>query len=239
MNAGYIKLQIKKLAKEFDLKYDSSWFGYMWISVKNEILTEYVGMCPDQIYQKYGKTAKQRIENIDKFVASKDFETCLKRYGGQVAKKSELKLEERLIKQIKDGKLKRELLKFNKKLKNKFGKTDFLALLTIPRNKKEKDWQMKFCLRHEWIHILLEKNGIYFQKFSKKYWVYDEGINEYMGAFLDGKLNELENLRKREKYSMEKKNWIYAIKFRKLLENKKTPKERKEAILSLTSKLKK
>ena len=239
MNVESIKLQIKKLAKEFDLNYNSNWFNYLWISVRHEILTEYIGTCPDSIYEKYGKTAKQRIKNIDKFVNSKDFKICLKRYGGQVARKSELRKEEKLIKQIKDKKLRNELLQFYQKLKNSFGKSDFLALLTIPRNEKERNWQMKFCLRHEWIHILLEKNKIQFQKINKKYWTYDEGIDEYLGAFLDGKLYKLENLRDREKYPMEKKNWIYAIKFRKLLENKKTPRERKEEILSLISKLKK
>lgn len=234
-----VKSQIKKLAKDFDLKYDFEWFKYLWISVRHEILTEYIGECPDPLYQKYGKSSKQRIKNIDKFMSSKDFENCLKRYGGQVATKGGLKKEEKLMKQIKDKKLKNELLKFNEKLKKQFGKSDFLALLTIPRNKKEKEWQMKFCLRHEWIHILVQKNKIHFQDISKKYWPYDEGIDEYMAAYLDNTLNKLEKFRDKENYPMERKNWVYAIKFRELLKEKNTPKERKKAIFDLIFDLKK
>ena len=239
MTIQKVKFQIKKVAEEFDLKYQSNWFKHLWISVRSEILIEYLGTCPDPIYQKYGKTAESRIKNIDKFVNSKDFQDCLKRYGGQIAQKSELKQEEEWIKQIKNGKLKNELLKFHERIKNQFGKTDFLALLTIPRNKKEKEWQMKFCLRHEWIHVLLNKNNIQFQKIDKRYWPYDEGINEYLGAYLDKTLDKLEQFRDKENYPMEKKNWIYSIKLRELLKDKNTPKQRKKSIFNLISDLKK
>jgi hypothetical protein len=239
MNVQKAKSHIKKLAEEFDLKYDPNWFKHLWISVRHEILTEYIGNCPDPIYQKYGKNHEQRIKNIDKFVNSKDFRDCLKRYGGQVSQKSELKQEEKWIRKINNKELRNELLKFHAKLKNQFGETDFLALLTTPRNEKEKEWQMRFCLRHEWIHILLDKNRIQFQEIAKKYWPYDEGINEYMGAYLDGTLGNLERFRDKENYPMEKKYWVYAIKLRELLKNKKTPKERKKALLYLISNLKK
>lgn len=233
MNAQKAKSQIKKLAEEFDLKYNPNWFKHLWISVRHEILTEYIENCPDPIYQKYGKNPEQRIKNIDKFVNSKDFQDCLKRYGGQVSQKSELNQEEKWIKKIANEELRKELLKFHGKLKNQFGETDFLALLTIPRNEKEKEWQIRFCLRHEWIHIFLDKNKIQFQEIAKKYLPYDEGINEYMGAYLDGTLDKLEKFRDKEDYPMEKKYWVYAIKLRELLKDKKTPKERKKALLHL------
>ncbi|MFH1270674.1 MAG: hypothetical protein ABII03_03490, partial [Nanoarchaeota archaeon] len=79
MKPSQIKAQIKKLAKEFDLKYNPEWFNFMWITTRQEILTEYIGDCPDPIYMKYGKTPNERIKNIDKFVNSKDFKSCLKR----------------------------------------------------------------------------------------------------------------------------------------------------------------
>ena len=94
MKINQIKSQIRKIAKEFDLKYKAEWFNVMWISKRQEILTEYIGDCPDPIYNKYGKTAEQRIKNLDKFVNSKDFLNCLKRFGGQVAEKRTLKKEE-------------------------------------------------------------------------------------------------------------------------------------------------
>lgn len=232
------KSQIKELAEDFDLKYNPNWFKYLWISVRHEILTEYIGTCPDPIYQKYGNTIEQRVKNINKFVKSKDFRGCLKRYGGQVAEKRELKREEKWIRQIKDEKLRKELLKFYKKLKRQFGEANYLALLTIPRNQKEEDLQLNFYLKHEWIHILLNKNRIYFQEIAKQFWPYDEGINEYMGAYLDGNLDKLEKFKDKEDYPMEKKYWDYAIKFRELLKDKNTPKERKKTILDLVFNLK-
>ena len=233
-----IKDQIKKLSKEFDLKYNPSWFKRSWISVRHEILTEYIGMSSDPIYQKYGKTAEQRIKNINKFVNSKDFKNCLKRYGGQVAKKKDLNKEEKLIEQIKDEKLKKELLEFQEKIRRQFERTDYLALLTIPRNNKEKKEQISI-LRHEWIHILLHENKINFQSIYKKLWTYDEGINEYLGAYLDKTLNNLEKFKDKENYPTEKKYWVYAIKFRELLKGKNTPKERKKTIIHFMHSLKK
>ncbi|MAG79216.1 hypothetical protein CMI40_02470 [Candidatus Pacearchaeota archaeon] len=238
MNTKKIKLQIKKLAKEFDLKYNPKWFNYMWISKREEILTEYIGDCPDPIYIKYGRTINERIKNIDKFVNSKDFKKCIKRYGGQVTHKKNWKKEEKLFKKIKNIELRIELLRLHDKIKQRFEKIDCLALMTKTKIKKEYDWLMKYCLRHEWIHILLNKNKIHFQDINKKYWPYDEGLNEYLAMFLEKKLHRLEEFRKKEKYPMEHKNWVYAIKFRSLLKNAKTPKERKQEILNLMKRLK-
>ncbi|GBE19614.1 hypothetical protein BMS3Abin17_00338 [archaeon BMS3Abin17] len=238
MSPLQIKSQIKKIAEEFNLKYNSEWFDYIWISSRQEILTEFIGDCPDPIYIKYGKTLNKRIENIDKFVKSLDFKKCLKRVGGQVTSRKNLKKEIKLYNKIENKKLRNELLKFHSKIGEKLKKTEYLALITKTKIPKWEKWIMKHCLRHEWIHILLEKNKIKFQKINKKYWPYDEGINEYIGAFLDEKLGDLEKFRDKENYSMEKKYWVYAIKFRELLEDKKTPKERKKTIVDLMGKLK-
>ena len=113
MGTKTIKFQIKKIANEFNLKYNSKWFAYLWISVRMEILTEYIGFCPDPIYEKYGKTPAERIRNIKEFETSKDFKKCLKRYGGQAVSKKDLSKEKSLILQIKDEKYE---WKFDKKM---------------------------------------------------------------------------------------------------------------------------
>ena len=141
MKAGQIKLQIGKIAKDFGFKYNKEWFDYMWISIRHEILAEYLGDCPDPVYKKYGKNSKERIKNIDRFVRSKDFKNCLKRYGGQVSDKKDWKQEKEWINQIKNDKIKKELLALHHRIKKKFAKTDKLALLSIPHNEKQKEWQ--------------------------------------------------------------------------------------------------
>lgn len=99
-----IKLQIRKLARDFDLRYQKEWFQYLWISTREEILSEYIGDCPDPIYWKYGKTKEDKIKHINKFLASKDFEKCLKRFGGSIASKKSTKEQLKLINKIQTRK---------------------------------------------------------------------------------------------------------------------------------------
>lgn len=237
MKINKIKKQIKNIAKDFGLKYDLKWFEYMWISKRQEILIEFVGTCPDPIYNKYGKTPNQRIKNINKFVKSKDFLKCIKRFGGQVAEKKTLKEEEKMYRKISNKKIKKELLRIHFKIKDKLKETNQIALLTKTNIKKEKEWIEKDILRHEWLHILLCKNKINFQKINKKYWKYDEGLVEYLGSYIDKNLSKLEKFRDKENYPMEKQNWIYAIKLRGLLKNTLTSGERKRKIDELIKRL--
>lgn len=225
-----IKSQLKHLASEFNLEYNPNWFNYDWISKKQEILDEFLSDCPDPLYNKYGKTVPQRIKNLDKFVNSRDFKSCLKRFGGQVCTKKGLKDNKEILKKISNQEVKKELKKLiktaNKYLKN----SDSVALLTKTLIKKEQEWLMKYILRHEWIHILLYKNSIQFKKKGIKYYPYDEGLNQYLAAFADNNLKKLEVFRDEEDYSVEKKGWIYAIKFRNWLKDSKTPEERRNKI---------
>jgi len=239
MKISQIKSQIKKIAKDFDLEYNTKWFDYIWISKRQEILIEFVGDCPDPIYNKYGKTILQRIKNLDEFVNSKDFQKCIKRFGGQVAEKKDLQKEERLYKKISNKKIREELLNVYLKVKEKLKNAEQIALITKTNIKKEKEWIEKFILRHEWIHILLYKNRIEFQKINSNYWKYDEGLVEFLGVYIDRNLDKLEKFRDEEQYPTEKQNWIYAIKFRKLFENISNPKERKIKIKNLMRRLRK
>ncbi|MEJ2267726.1 MAG: hypothetical protein P8X70_01480 [Nanoarchaeota archaeon] len=237
MKINQIKNKIKQIAKDFDLEYNAEWFDYIWIPKRQEILIEFIGDCPDPIYKKYGKTTLQRIKNLDKFIQSKDFQNCIKRFGGQVAEKKDLQKEERLYKKISNKKIREELLNVYLKVKEKLKNAEQIALITKTNIKKEKEWIEKFILKHEWIHILLYKNKIDFQKINKKYWKYDEGLVEFLGVYIDRNLDKLEKFRDEEQYPTEKQNWIYAIKFRKLFENISNPKERKMKIKDLMREL--
>lgn len=223
-----VKNQIEKIAKDFNLKYKSEWFDFMWISIRYEILTEYIGGCWDSIYKKYGKTTKQRAKNIDKFVNSGDFQKCLKRYGGQIFDLKSIKEDIKIVNLIENKKLRNELVKFYdsclKKLKNNGLKK--MSAITKPRNEKEKKWQIEYCLREEWLHNLMKYNCICYQNKNKNYWVYDEGIATFFAYYLDKKLNQLEKARDKEKLLDEKKYYTYAIKFRELFKTAKTAKER-------------
>ena len=232
-----MKNQIKNLAKDFDLKFNPSWFNVMWISKRNAIYLQYVGMCFDPIYTRFGKTIEKRIENIRKFESSKEFEKIKHQFGGQAITNEEVMKGIKDCKKIKDSKLRIELLSLHKNIKSNL-KEDNLALLTETNSKKHKEILLNSILVHEWIHLLLMKNRVYFKSISEKYWKYDEGLVTYLENYISKKLNYLESIKKKTKYPSQKIYFIYAIKFRELLKDKQIPKERKMIINKLMKNLK-
>ena len=232
------KTQLRKLAREFNLKYDKNWFDIMWISKRHARYLEYVGMCFDPIYTRFGKTIEKRIENIDKFESSKELKKILKRYGGQAITKKEVVKGIKDCKNIKNIKLSKELLSLHKRIQLNL-KEDNLALLTKTKTKQHKEFLLNLILIHEWIHFLLMKNNIYFKSISEKHWKYDEGLVTYLEYYIKNRLGYLESMKRKTEYPMTKIYYIYAIKFRKILRDKKTPKERKQSINNLMKKLEK
>lgn len=235
-----VKKQIKEIAQHFDLKYNPKWMNYLLIPKEANILMEYYGTCADPDYKKFGINPKTRLKNINEFINSKYFKEHMKRWGGQVCDKKDLAKDLIAFKRIEDDKLKRILLKIINKIKDRIKISKSVILLTKPRSKKELDWTMHFILRHELTHILFQKNRIHFQNKGSKYWKYDEGLATYCDFLIDRKLNKLdkEASNPRCKNLMEKWYYIYAIKFREKLKNKKTSKERKEVISKIYKKLK-
>ena len=238
MKITQIKSQLKKIAKEFNLKYKAEWFNYMWISKREGRYLEYVGMCWDPIYTRFGKTIEKRIENIDKFESSKELKNILKRYGGQAITKKEVVKGIKDCKKIQNIKLRKELLDLHKRIQLNL-KENNLGLLTQTKNKREKDSLLNFVLKHEWIHLLLMKNGIYFKEVYERNWKYDEGLVTYLEYYIKNRLNHLESIKKKTEYPTSRVYYIYAIKFRELLKSKGTPKERKKVLIDLLKELNK
>lgn len=238
MTPKKIKAQLKKIAQEFNLKFNINWFVFDWISKEQEIFTEFLSDCEDPVYNKYGKTLKKRILNLDKFIASKDFGDCIKRFGGQVYTKKGVENDQETLEKIKNSRAKKELKQLIKTAQKHLKHSDNVALLTKTKIKKEKEWLFKHVLLHEWVHLLLYKNKIKFQNKGSKYWKYDEGLNEFLINYSINSLDKLEKLRDQEKYPYEKQYFIYAIKWRAWLKNCKTPQQRKSKILEVYRRLK-
>jgi len=232
-----IKSQLRKLAKEFNLKYNENWFNFIWISKRYARYLEYIGMCFDPIYTRFGKTIEKRIKNIGKFEFSKEFKKINQGYGGQAITKKEVLKGIKDCKKINAHKLRKELLELHKEIKSQL-REDNLALLTKTNNKKQKEILLNSILIHEWIHLLLMKNKIYFKDISEKYWRYDGGLVTYCEYYIKKRLSYLESIKKKMGYPNQKVYYAYAIKFRKLFEDKNTPKERKQSINNLIKKLK-
>jgi len=233
-----MKNELKKLAEEFDLKFNKNWFAFIWISKKEEILIEFMWMCPDPIYMKYGKTPYERAKNIEEFLSSKDFEECLNRFGGQVINKESFKKDfPSWIEEIENSTIKRSYLDIYNKIEKRLGKSEHIAILTKSEKESEKDSLKSFVLFHEWIHILINENNLNFSYSKKSNWKYNEGLVTYFQEFSEGKLDKLEENVKRNNYHFQKQYYIYAIKFRDLLKDIDNPKERKKKIINLRKSL--
>lgn len=233
-----LKEKLRKISKDFNLEYNSNWFNFMWISKRHARYLEYIGMCFDPIYTRFGKTIEKRLKDIEKFEKSKEFKRIKHEFSGQAITKKEVLENIRNCRKIKNSRLRKDLLGLNEKIKGNL-KSDNLALLTKTNNKKQKEILLDSILMHEWIHHLLIKNNIYFKSISERYWKYDEGLVTYLEFYVKNRLSYLEPIKKKTKYPSQKKYYIYAIKFRELLKNKKLPRERKEEIINLKNKLNK
>jgi hypothetical protein len=231
-----MKNKLKKLAEEFDLKFYKNWFKHIWISKKENIFLEYIWMCPDPIYNKYGTDPYVRAKNIENFLSSEDFKKCLPRYGGQVIDKKNFKRYFLAwITKIENL----EIMKAYKDIYNKINKSltncQKIAILTKSNKKNETEDLKSSVLLHEWIHVLLEENNLRIRD-----WKHNEGLVTYLESFSEEKLKELEKkVIFWKKYNFQKQYYIYAIKFRELLKNVPEPKRRKEEIINLRESLSK
>jgi hypothetical protein len=229
-----VEEQIRQISKYLNLTYNPKWFAYLFIPREAHELIEYYGTCPDPDYQKFGRNPKKRLANINKFIDSKEFKQHLKRWGGQVYSKTGYKSDLKAFINIKNKELKNVVFKTLAKVNKKLTRSDSIILLTEPKSKRELQQIMRFILRHELTHILLEKNNINFQSKGKnRYWKYDEGLVTYLDYWVENRLGSLEREVPKYKNLMEKWYFIFAIKFRELLENKGNSIERKKAILKI------
>ncbi len=230
MKTSTSNIKLKRLAKEFNLKYNSQWFNFILVPRRQLVLNNFIIGCPDPSYNKFGKSYKLRIKNLDKFLKSKEYKKIVRRAHGGIKLKEDLEKDIKSAQLIKNKKVRQEYLDIFKKARPKF-KSNILALVTKPRTKKESKLILQI-LTHEWEHVLLMKNNIYFQRKGRKYWPLDEGLVTYFDAFLGKYISKLDAMQKREKNTFLRQYISNAVKWKKLLEGKTKPKERKKAILN-------
>ncbi|HNZ52294.1 MAG: hypothetical protein BWY36_00462 [Candidatus Diapherotrites archaeon ADurb.Bin253] len=210
-----IKKELFQLSNELGLKYNPNWFNFIWIKKEQETLTEYLSDCKNPIYERYGKTLQERIKNLNKFYNSLDYQSCIKRYGGQVFNKKSISLLKKSMKKITNKEILKildDLLIRIKKHNPRFNK---IALLTETKREDELKILYYRVLRHEWIHILLDENKIRF-----KNWRYNEGLVIYFEAYLDNILSRLEKPLKREECSFNIECFKKAVYFKRFLGDK-------------------
>ncbi len=230
-----VKSLLKKVAKEFDLKFDQkNKFKYLILTKKEIIIRNFLGDCPDPIYIKHGNHDKNKIGvNLVKYLKTKDYKKDFSTPQGCVITQGNLKRELKLIPKIPDEKLKKEIKNFYNKIKKKIGNSKRLTLIWKPIKKEEKSEQRKEILLHEFIHELAEYNKIRIRD-----WRWNEGLITYITYFVIGKLYRVKEKPKLKQNKM----WLiyaeYTRRWIELLENVENPKERKKIILKKVKELK-
>ena len=221
-----IKRRIEKITKKFDLKYDEKIFKVVFLPRKELYLINYLCMCPDPIFEKYGKSFRKRVKNLKKFV-EQDLKKVCKKPGGAVISWKDLKKIRKFIKKELFQKIEK-----SKTIKN------LIVIVSLPKNR----FSYYTILFHEWLHLLLLFNHIVFQR-KRRNWELDEGLVTYLqissrlkklniSAYLKKKITKSKN--ELEKIYLEK-----ALFFNNVFKNTKTPKERRRILIRLLNQYKK
>ncbi|NIQ06146.1 MAG: hypothetical protein GWO20_10600 [Candidatus Korarchaeota archaeon] len=211
-----VKADLKSIAENFSLTFKEKWFSYATLPPRKLVICLFLLGCPLPEYQKLGsgRSIEQRFENLQTFVESTFFQERTRKYkhhersGGTIVHKSCLAYRKHLPR-IEDARLREEVESiFEKVAQHMSG--EVIAVLCETMNEK----MSKHVLKHEWGHVLLEKNDISFQKQGKS-WRWDEGLVTYMTQYPSPPWG-----RRGDAHSQ------YAQKWKKLLENCETPTER-------------
>jgi len=231
-----IKKKLKEIAREFDLKYESkNKFKSLVLTKREIVIRVFLCGCPDPLMVKYGNKIKnQRGKNLIKYLNTEDYKKEVDNPQGCVVSREELKTELNLISGIPDIKLKRETEKIYSKIKRKMGKSDRLTLIWKPSKEEEQSEQRSEILLHEFIHELLEDNGI-----RLKSWKWNEGLVTYITNQAVEKLYRFKEEPKLKQHPMWNIYATYTRKWIKLLEKVDNPKKRKQAILKKVRKIRK
>ena len=220
---------VRQVAQEFGLEYRPESYSFLFVSKRESCLRNYLAA---PMYSEFGATEAERVQNLEKFLNSPLY-TAVTRPGsteGCVMTREELEDERAVVAQIANPSLRAEYeALYNKLACHMQGR--FLTLLSWPETEWESHEGLEYTVLHEWLHVLLMDNGIFFQDRGKS-WEWDEGLVTYLMAFL-GK----EDLDGPGKYAppavaeIEDKSYKAARRWQEILKDKQTPEERRSAIL--------
>jgi hypothetical protein len=217
-----VKKNIERIAKELSFKFSDNFFNLHFLPNRYLIIYNYVVGCPEKRYIKYGKNLKSRLKNFKKFISSRDFKAELKEFHATVFSKG-------LLEKYPEGKFKEldELKKLIAPI------SQFTVLIKFPSQKQIETF--KLALFHEWLHVLLLKNNISFQKRGKS-WEWDEGLVTYLENYFVYREKVEEKLRKYLKAAKNeflKKYLKFGLKWAKILKGKKRLKIKEEIFKQL------
>lgn len=214
---------IQRIAREFDLDYREESYRSILLTKREIILGTYLVV---PVLEKYGASPAERAGNAEEFVRSSDFAKSIApgKLPGRVINRDNLKVERAVIPDIGDPGLQAEYAALYDKLERHL-QGPWLVMLGMPETEDEHQQALDNTV-HEFLHVLLWDNDIIFQARGKS-WEWDEGLATYLVAFLGREnLDALSRLGPRYESYLE-----WGRRWRELLRDKRTPEERKSAIM--------
>jgi len=219
---------LKNVAKAFDLNLDyAGGFKYLVLTKREIIIRNFLSDCPDPVYVRYGNRDKQNIGlNVEKYLDSEDYEKEFQIPQGCVISERELEKELTFVPNIPFQNLKKEVETSYSKIKEHMGISKRLTLIWNPSEEESESEIPKEILLHEFVHELLESNGI-----LPRSWKWNEGLVTYITNYVLGFLHRYKEEPKRVQQEMWYTYQEYTRKWINLLEKESNPKKRKEIIL--------
>lgn len=231
---GRARADLRRLARDFGLRYSGRNLNLLLITRREGLMRNYLSWAPH--FNQYGKTPGERVKNIDGFFKSSAFRRG--RWAGTVVTRKGLESELRLTPKIKEKAIREKYQELYSRFTKAVKSADYLTLLLECKGKRRQHTILTKILRHEWMHILLEENGIHFADLGGDSWLVDDGLVTYMEAYLDGRVSRLRQRLKATKNLWGRKYLSNALKWKKLLEGRETPGERKKAVMDYYTGLK-
>lgn len=219
---------MKTKAENLGLKYDKRIFVATFLTKGEVALINYLMGSPR--YNRFGISREERIANLKRFLVDDAYKMA--GYGGSAGLDKTYLIKVAGL--ITDLKIKKRVMKLINALKpNKHG---YAAVVTKSKKRSQTEIENDI-LFHEWVHTLLAYNKIGFWDTGKDRWKYNEGltifVEYYLGnyygrdlGFLKDRMEKSMKLNKNDDAKLLK----YVDIFVKLVEQLKTPAERRKAI---------
>lgn len=164
---GSARHKIQKIAQEFDWGYRLESYSFLFVSKRESCLRNYLAA---PMYSGFGATAEERAQNLEKFLSSPIYAKIMIPgvTGGCVMHREELEEERAAIPLIANPALRAEYEALYDKL-DKHMQGRWLTLLSRPETegKRRQRPGVFYLILHEWLHVLLMDNDIFFQHKGK------------------------------------------------------------------------
>lgn len=165
--------KVKKIAKDYGLKFDKRMFRANVIDKKDYWLLMFLEGAPVPWIKEFNNVKAKTSKEFIKFLSHKDYKKFNKFMTGCVVSRKNLL---KSLKKIPNKEIRIKYINLAKSLKSF---RDWSIIIAKPTNKIEK-MTAEYTLCHEFLHALLFLNKIMIQNIKESYQIFDENLVTYL-----------------------------------------------------------